>query len=732
MRVCPVCNADMSTAHYRRKYCSRACQRRATRNNARTRTRANYVQQFVGVDGEGINLPNGEHRYVMLSVGDETLFKNGDPLGHKDCLEFVYQHFLNNPDKQAAYIGFYLGYDFTCWFKDLPEHEATMLFTPKGIAARKRESSPMPFPVYTRSGWEIDLLGMKRLRFRPHRHVSRKRKCGCGYVGECATKNDQAWCYICDVGSFFQTSFVQVLDPKGWHGETPCTQAEFDLIVTGKGKRSDKVTLDDLSWFEEMRDYNTLENHLLAEVMRIYTGGFDALGVRLTKSNLYGPGQAAQQWLNIQARNGAVITHDEIATLTPAGIIDKWRRSYYGGRFEIFQHGIVPGATYEYDIQSAYPDAIRSLPCLCSGIWTPVDDPDPLDQLALCHATVTGSSDYIGCLPYRNKQGAILYPRRVSGWYRVAEIAAAINAGLVESVEIDQAVTLTNRCNHEPPLAALADLFSERIRVGKSTPHGKALKLVYNSCYGKMAQSLGVPKYANPIYASMITSECRIKLLQAIGTHPNPLSLVMTATDGIYFNEPHPEMPTVDANVEGLGLWESGIKTNLTLMKPGVYWDDKARQAIAAGKSAKLKSRGINGKALQEHILRIDDDFREYSRNPSHGLPAITISTPFSIVSPRLALARGKWETAGHVQYDLERSDAAVIKPKRSNPKPIAQGLLISQTPDNRNAESCESYPYEKRFGFTADGEPIYDDEMFTPDGTMTDTYISALWEITK
>ena len=109
-----------------------------------------------------------------------------------------------------------------------------------------------------------------------------------------------------------------------------------------------------------------------------------------------------------------------------------------------------------------------------------------------------------------------------------------------------------------------------------------------------------------------------------------------------------------------------------------------------------------------------------------------TISTPFSIVSPRLALARGKWETAGHVQYDLERSDAAVIKPKRSNPRPIAQGLLISQTPDNRNAESCESYPYEKRFGFTAEGEPIYDDEMFTPDGTMTDTYISALWEITK
>lgn len=734
MRNCPVCGVDMTSAHYRKKYCSRLCAKKGSRNTSRSRARANYEQTFIGVDGEGVNLPTGEHRYVMLSVGDETLFKNGERLGHRDCLAFLYDHFRRNPDKKAAYIGFYLGYDFACWFKDLPEHEARMLFTTQGVAKRKRTTSPMPFPVYTRSGWELDMLGLKRLRVRPHVHVSKRNRCACGYVGDCAESNPNAWCYLCDVGSFFQTSFVQVLDPTGWHGETPCTTAEFDLIVAGKGKRADKVTLDDLSWFPEMRDYNILENRLLGEVMRIYSSGFSALGVKLTKSNYYGPGQAAQQWLNNQAKLGKFITHEQIAEVTPGWVIDAWRRSYYGGRFELFQHGIVPGESHEYDIQSAYPDAIRNLPCLCRGEWVRMERvPDMTDPLTLVECTVLGSNDAIGPLPHRLKTGAIIYPRVTRGWYRAVELKAGLDAELIDSIDVHAVIVLTHRCCHEPPLAPLADLFLERLRVGKATPHGKALKLIYNSCYGKMAQSLGEPKYANPIYASIITSDCRIKLLQAIGTHPDPLSLVMTATDGIYFSEPHPDMPTVNTNVEGLGLWEAGVKQNLTLMKPGVYWDDKARQAIAAGKMAKLKSRGINGRELQKHIVGIDLAFRDLTAGRAHKFPRISITSAFNIVSPRLALARGKWETAGQVSYDMVREDSAVVAPKRLNPRPIGDGLLVSYLVDNRETpDTWESHPYDKRFGFNDEGEPIYDQELLTPDGPAGDVFVSALWEVVK
>ncbi len=715
MRTCPVCQTDMSAMHYRRTYCSRKCQMHASR----ARARATYHQTFVGVDGEGINLPSGEHRYVMLSCGDQTLWKNGDALDHHDCLAFLYECMMDNPDKRAAYIGFYLGYDFAMILKSITEHEATMLFTPEGIAKRKRKSSPMPFPVYLGSKWEIDMLGMKRLRFRPHVHNSKRGKCACGYTSPTMPeKSDKEWMIICDVGSFFQTAFVNVLDPTAWHGEAPCTGEEYRTIIDGKAARSNRVTLDDLSWFEPMRQYNILENRLLANVMTIYNDGFAALGVKLNRTSFYGPGQAAQQWLNGQAK-GKVLQREQLAELIPSHVIDAWRRTYYGGRFEIFYHGVTDGLSYEYDIQSAYPHAIASLPCLCRAQWHSVDTvSDWTNPLTVVYATVTGKSEYVGPLPYRLRTGAISYPRRTTGWYRVVELLAAFEADLVSEIDVHSVLECYRKCRHDPPLKALAGLFDERIRVGKATPHGKALKLVYNSCYGKMAQSIGEPRYANPIYASIITSDCRIRLLQAIGTHPDgENSLLMTATDGIYFSTPHPDMPDPAHNVERLGDWESATKSNLTLMKPGVYWDDKARTAIAAGKSAKLKSRGISGAVLQKHIGDIDQQFRDHISGDAP-LPTIHLRSPFNIVSPRLALARGKWHTAGKVEYDLERTDSAVIWPKRRNTVRATDTLLRSFAPDNREYPgSWESHPYNKHFGFDMEGNEILDDDYYSPDG---------------
>ena len=708
----------MSTMHYRRRYCSRECQVTATRNRTQKRRRANYVQKFVGIDGEGINLPTGEHRYVMLSCGGETLWKNGDALTHDDCFQFLYQCFLAEPDPKTVYVGFYLGYDFTMWLKDITAHEATMLFSPAGIAKRRRKKSPLPFPVYLGSRWEIDMLGMKRLRFRPHVHNSRKSdKCACGYQPSpfdppMRENNDAQWLYICDVGSFFQTSFVNVLDPTAWKGEAPCSAVEYAAIVEGKSKRANSVTLESLEWVESMRQYNVLENRLLAEVMRIYSQGFDALGVKLNKTSYFGPGQAAQQWLTAQAKAGAIIEREKLAELLSPVIVDYWRQSYYGGRFEIFYHGTHTGTSYEYDIQSAYPHAIAQLPCLCNVRWAQGKFPTGWNNpLTLVYCTVTSAGN-IGALPHRLHSGSIVYPKVTTGWYRAREIQAAQLAELVSHVEVHKMVVGEQRCNHTPPLAKLANLFEERIRVGKSTPHGKALKLIYNSCYGKFAQSVGEPRYGNPIYASMITSECRIRILSAIGSHPTAQrDLLMIATDGIYFATQHPTMPT--ENVERLGDWESSTKSNLTLMKPGVYWDDKARDAIKAGKDAKLKSRGISGKALQKQLGDIDEQFRGYisGDNP---LPTIRLESPFSIVSPRLALARRKWSTAGNVTYNLVRTDSAVIAPKREGMEPVTETLFRSFIRDNSNLPSWDTKPYEKTFGY---GEEVINDEYFTPDG---------------
>src|SRR5256885_2771992 len=76
-----------------------------------------------------------------------------------------------------------------------------------------------------------------------------------------------------------------------------------------------------------------------------------------------GPGQAAQKWL----KNKKITTANEIQETVPIWFLEAARASYFGGWFEIMMHGMVPGITYEYDINSAYPYIISSLPCLLHG-----------------------------------------------------------------------------------------------------------------------------------------------------------------------------------------------------------------------------------------------------------------------------------------------------------------------------------------------------------------------------
>jgi hypothetical protein len=102
-----------------------------------------------------------------------------------------------------------------------------------------------------------------------------------------------------------------------------------------------------------------------------------------------------------------------------------------------------------------------------------------------------------------------------------------------------------------------------------------------------MAQSVGQPKYANAVYASLITAGCRCMILDAIATHPLRTEAVMIATDGIYFTAPHPGLPLSNQ----LGDWETKSLNNLMLFKPGTYWDDETRARARAARGETSNSR---------------------------------------------------------------------------------------------------------------------------------------------
>lgn len=679
------CGVWFTPTNAKQKFCSKQCAKKASNHTARTLARATYEIEFIGVDGEGVNIvyPDGhkEHRYVMLSVGDETLWKNGAELTHQDIFPFLYDCYLANP--AAAFVGFYLGYDFTMWLKSLREDRAVALFTP-AIRQRKKGPNPVPFPVYV-DDWEIDILGLRRFKIRPASDLD---------------KNPHSWMYICDTGAYFQTSFLNVINPANWP-EPVCTEAEYAKIKAGKENRSNDVLPDDTSYVSDMVEYNRLENNVLARVMKVLNSGFIAAGVKLQRDSFYGPGQAIQKWLDQLVERGAYLPHKYLEEDMPAWVIDAFRAAYYGGRFEIFYHGHLPGETYEYDITSAYPHAMRNLPCLCSQNWSRgLGHHSGSYDILLVQGRFWSSQRTLCGLPFRNPKGNILYPTETAGWYLWSEIHSAIEAGLIDRYEIVEWIGFTKTCDHTPPLQPLADLFYTRLKIGKQTPQGKAIKLMINSAYGKFAQSIGHPKYGNPVYASMITSECRRMILTAIATHPNGINdTVMIATDGIYFRKPHPVLDALPDH-EQLGGWEPAIKHNVCLMKPGVYWDDKARDAVRNGKIASIKSRGISAQTLADNMVRIDQGFHDYYSGKVTELPSLSVNVSFAVTSPKLALARGKWYTAGSIEWDGSRTESASLAPKRANP--YRDGPYV-RSDAMMVPQGSETTPYDKRFGFDPD-----------------------------
>src|ERR1700722_8642439 len=324
-------------------------------HEARTR-RAQQPVQFIAVDGEGITLPDGEHRYVLLGVGDQRVT---DPAGlsFEACCEFLWEQFLANrqPGTKIAYVGFFLGYDFIQMFRSLPEERARCLLTTEGRLSRVRRTNAYlgPFPV--RYGtWEFDILGNKRFRLRKHSKdcsliITSYGDCSCGSA---------AWMNICDTGPFFQKAFLKVINPKEWD-DPVVTPEEYAIIKEGKAKRT-TAQLDN-----DMVRYNALENAILPRVLSRLDEGFRSLGIKLNPDQWYGPGQAAQAWLT-----GRAITAEQLWDVTPSAVLESARESYFGGWFEIMVHGTVQGISYEYDINSAYPYIISTLPCLEHGKWS--------------------------------------------------------------------------------------------------------------------------------------------------------------------------------------------------------------------------------------------------------------------------------------------------------------------------------------------------------------------------
>ena len=163
-----------------------------------------------------------------------------------------------------------------------------------------------------------------------------------------------------------------------------------------------------------------------------------------------------------------------------------------------------------------------------------------------------------------------------------------------------------------------------------------------NSGYGKFAQRIGEPPFANPVWAGIITAMTRAKLNDAIRL-AGPRNVIMIATDAIY---------TIGGPIaldigKGLGQW--GVKSfpGLFVVQPGLYWPPPS-------KTWKVKSRGLSAKFFEERVGEFEAAWRDYAEGgeaqsalPWGGPPpAVTVEFPI-FVGLRIAHHWGKPEKAG-------------------------------------------------------------------------------------
>ena len=550
-------------------------------------------QPFIGVDGEGGGRDDeGRQHYLLLrssgTHGDaRELWRDNQPLPTRDCLEFI----LGLP-KDAIAVWFFGTYDATQILRDLPPERIARLFQPT-------EPGRSPYTYW--SGYAID--------FRPRQYFRVARTYDDGRRMRVVPGSSRT---VNEVGGFFQAAFLKVV--KDWNVGTP---HQHELIAASKEARD---TFELLGQTE--RTYCLLECKLLARLMTRFRETCREAGTMPVAWR--GAGHIAAA---LHRDHGTAKRSQIKRSLTMARHANA---AYYGGRFEITTVGRVPGPIYEYDINSAYPAAMRHLPCPHHTRWRKLSrdaDRTGLLYIARVHFRHAFGTPLCG-LPIRHK-GHLFWPREGEGTYWSPEIDAAIAAGA--SVEFLEGYYAETRCDC-PGFGWVEQLYETRRQLGKST-RGYPLKLGINGLYGKLAQRLGGAPFRDLVAAGLITAYCRAQLIRAYALAPH--EIVMMATDSIFSRVPLP----LDIGPR-LGQWELKERpTGLFVVQPGVYW--------SPGSETLPKTRGIPQSQIIKHRDHFEALWHAWANGDLADRPPTYPVAIRSFIGHRAALARGKPQMAG-------------------------------------------------------------------------------------
>lgn len=514
---------------------------------------------FIAWDGEGVTVRR-KHRYILLANSYGNYLHEAKGIATMDALHFLCDEAKR--DRRANHVMYGASYDVNMILGNLASHQVTEL------------------------AWTGRLhYGPFRLEYRPRKELMVTR-----YEGRHKTENKDITIQLWDVIGFFQCRFVQALE--NWLRDLD--EETLAYIEDMKRKRSGFASED----FDAVLRYCLKECDLLVQLMTRMRNKMRP--VKLIPTRWDGAGAIGQRLL----QNNKIPTYFGDA---PDEAKRASQYAYFGGRIECVRYGNREERVFSHDIRSAYPSAMRSLPCLAHGRWTHsrrgLGRTDGAFQLCRIKWSFR-SVNAIHPLPWRERSGAVFFPARGEGWYWRPE-AELVRDFRPNEYEVMETWTFHPECEHQP-FHFVDDVYEQRDRMRRAGHDAHiVLKLALNSLYGKLAQKIGwdqkknlPPRYHNLMYAGMITATTRAKLYRLAMQHPK--DVIAFETDGLYSTVRH----ECDEGT-ALGQWEVESHDGITYLQSGLYWllDDGVWWSKSRGLSRDIPT-GEKGKGLtRDHVL---------------------------------------------------------------------------------------------------------------------------------
>lgn len=444
---------------------------------------------------------------------------------------------------------------------------------------------------------------------------------------------------IHDVGTAFVGGLITVI--QNWCPKLD--QQQEEIIKAGKAVRSTGFP----GWSPAMQgEYSEAECIALTRCCRLLIDMVKLeCHVVVRPSRLFGAGSIA----NATLRHYGAPKRDDSDLGTEAYAF----MTYFGGMIETPVVGRIRATINEVDINSAYPDKLRHVPCTRLGCGRWKSGSKIPDSALLGHVQVswdtTGDPTSTPPFMVRDTEGSVYQPL-------TGQVLASLAEYRVAAPRFKNKIILHKAfwweahctCDNPYPFEFLEKLYDRRLAIkaemGKH-PKGsdewysfkvreEAVKLVLNSMYGKMAQQRpDYGTYTNLHIASYITGATRAQLrTETWARETQNGTVIYQHTDSV---KSLGGTPTNGGKI--LGAW--GIEPDLTdyfIIQPGF--------AVPIVNSGKGSTRGVKRDdvydALPEWLDTTD------LTQPPETWPSLNVATN-RMISRRQAVARGKPALAG-------------------------------------------------------------------------------------